>query len=186
MATAYYPGCPTGELPFYVCDPCEDYEPSKIRSVGFVTDAYYATLILTPTSTASWVAGIESEDIIIIPRVIGSLDAPDPETSAGYGDATETILPRLYTAAWRDPNYKDNCNFYNTLKTKTGTYHFIYRTGTQTHITPEVVTIDTRAPITENDQEFVEWNGSVRWRSRVQPCPFDTPADIFECFALQA
>lgn len=185
MATPYYPGCETGELPFYVCDPCEEYEKGRTRSVGFVTDAYFATLLANPSSTEVWVTGIESEDIIIIPKVTGTLDAPDPITGPGYGDDVETILGRDFTLAWRDPNYKSNCNFYNTLLTKNGVYHAIYRTGTQTHVTPETVTIDARAPITENVEDNVEWNGTARWRSRFQPCPFDTPADIFECFALQ-
>lgn len=185
MASPYYPGCPTGELPFYQCDPCENYEKARVRSVAFVTDAYYATLLANPTDTAVWQAGVISEDIIIIPKVVGSLDAPDPLTGPGYGDDVETILGRDYNLIWRDPNYIGNCNFYNTLKKKNGVYHAIYRTGSQTHITEETVTIDARAPVTENIEDNVEWNGNARWRSEVQPCPFETPADIFECFSLQ-
>lgn len=185
MATPYYPGCPTGEIPFYVCDPCGAREKARVRSVGFVTDSYYATLIANPTSVPLWQAGIASEDIIIIPKVVGSLDAPDPLTGPGYGDDVEEILGRDYNLIWRDPNYVDNCNFYNTFKTKRGVYHAIYRTETQTHITAETITPDARAPISETIEDNVEWNGNARWRSDVQPCPFDTPAGIFDCFALQ-
>lgn len=184
MATVYYPGCPTSELPFYQCDPCENYEKSKVRSVGAVTDTYYPTLLANPTSTAVWQAGIESEDIIIIPRVIGSLDAPDPLTGPGYGDDVETILGRDFNLIWRDPNYINNCNFYNTFRKRNGVFHGIYRTGSQTHITPETVVIDARAPITENSEDNVEWNGNMRWRSESQPCPFATPVGIFDCFGL--
>lgn len=185
MAIIYYPGCDTDELPFYVCDPCGGREKARIRSGGFVTDAYYATLAADPTDPEVWRTGIESEDIVIIPKVVGSLDAPDPITGPGYADEVEEVLGRDYTLAFRDPNYVDNCNFYNTLKTKKGIYHAIYRTQTRTHITPETVTIDTRAPIDEAIENNVEWNVSAKWRSDVQPCPFLTPEGIFECFGLQ-
>lgn len=184
MATVYYPDCPTGELPFYQCDPCANYEKGRARSGGFVSDAYYPTLIANPTSTALWQAGIESEDIIIIPKTTGTLDAPDPITGSGYGDDVETILGRDYVLTLRDPNYIGNCNFYNTLRTKNGVFHAIYRTGSQTHITPETVVIDARAPITENTEDNIEWNVTATWRSEVQPCPFVTPVGIFDCFGL--
>lgn len=180
----YYPGCDTDELPDYQCDDCNDYEKGRVRSGGFVTAAYYATLIANPTNIALWQAGINSGDIVIIPKVTGTLDVPDPITGPGYGDDIETILGTDYTLALRDPNYKGNCNFYNTLKRKNGTYHAIYRTGSQTHISDTTVTINTRAPITENLEDNVEWNVSARWRSNDSPCPFDTPEGIFECFQV--
>lgn len=184
MATVYYPGCDTDELPEYQCDPCDDYEKGRIRSVGFVSAAYKATLAANPTSFPTWQAGIESEDIIIIPKVVGALDAPDPITGPGYGDDVETILGRDFTLTWRDPSYKNNCVFYNTLKRKNGQYYALYRTGSQTHITDVTVTIDARAPVTENLEDNVEWNGSAKWRSQDSPCPFDTPDGVFECFGL--
>lgn len=180
----YYPACDTDELPEYQCDPCEDYEKGRIRSVFFVSASYRATLIANPTSIPLWQAGVASEDIIIIPKVVGSLDAPDPITGPGYGDDVETILGRDYTLLWRDPNYKGNCNFYNTLKKQNGKWYPGYRTGSQSHIGEKTVTIDTKAPVTENLEDNVEWNGSAKWRSNEQPCPFDTPATIFECFGI--
>lgn len=184
MATVYYPGCATDELPFYVCDPCNEYEKGRIRSAGYVDKSYYATLMANPTSAAVWQTGINTEKIIIIPRTTGTLDAPDPETGTGYGDDDEEILGTNYTLLFRDPNYKQNCNFYNILAKKKGTYHAIYRTGTQTHVTPKTVTIRPAAPITENIQDNIEWNVSNTWTDTVQPCPFDTPEGIFDCFAL--
>lgn len=184
MATVYYPGCETDELPDYQCDPCQDYEKSRVRSGGVVSSAYKATLAVNPESAALWTAGIESGDIVIIPKVVGSLDAPDPITGPGYGDDLETILGRDFTLTLRDPNYKNNCNFYNTLKKQNGMWHGIYRTGTQTHITDETVTIDARAPITETLEDNVEWNVTMKWRSQNSPCPFDTPDGIFSCFGL--
>ncbi len=185
MATVYYPGCITNELPFYICDPCNGIEQARVRSVAFVTDSYYATLIAAPTDIAVWETGIENEDIIIIPKTSGTLDAPDPIVGPGFGDDVETVLGRDFTLAWSDPNYKQNCNFYNTLLTKNGVYHAIYRTATQTHITAETITPDAKAPVTEPDTDLVVWQGRAKWRSRINPCPFNTPAGIFECFALQ-
>lgn len=184
MATVYYPGCDTDELPEYQCDPCDDYEKGRIRSVGFVSASYKATLAANPQNFTLWQTGIESEDIILIPKVVGALDAPDPITGPGYGDDIETILGRDFTLTWRDPSYKNNCNFYNTLKRKNGQYYAIYRTGSQTHISDVTVTIDARAPVTENLEDNVEWNGSAKWRSQDSPCPFDTPDGVFECFGL--
>lgn len=178
----YYPGCDTDELPDYQCDPCDDYEKGRVRSVAFVSTSYYSTLIANPTSVPVWQSGILSGDIVVIAKVIGSLDAPDPITGPGYGDDVETVLGRDYTLNWRDPSYKNNCTFYNTLKRKS--FYAIYRTGSQTHISDKVATIDTKAPVTENLEDNVEWNGSAKWRSQDNPCPFNTPANIFECFAI--
>lgn len=184
MATVYYPGCDTDELPEHQCDPCDDYEKGRVRSVGFVSVAYRATLIANPDSLPVWQTGIDSGDIIIIPKVVGSLDVPDPITGPGYGDDVETVLGTDFTLLWRDPSYKKNCNFYNTLKRQNGKYYAIFRTGTQTHISDKTVTVNTRNPITENLEDNVEWNGSAKWRSNDNPCPFDTPDGIFQCFGL--
>jgi len=178
----YYPGCDTDELPEYQCDPCNDFEKGRVRSSGFVTAAYKPTIDANPTLTSAWTAGILSGDIIIIPKVIGSLDTPDPITGTGYGNDVEIILGRDFTLSYRDPNYKENCVFYNTLKRQTGKWHSIYRTGTQTHISNETATIDTRAPITENLEDNLEWNVTAKWRGQDQPCPFETPEGVFDCF----
>lgn len=185
MATIYYPGCLTSDLPFYICDPCNGIEQARVRSVFFVSDAYYATLMANPSDPTVWETGIESEDIIIIPRTSGTLDAPDPLVGPGFGDEIETVLGRDFTLVWSDPNYKQNCNFYNTLITKGGVYHVGYRTLSQTHVSLEKVSLDAKAPVTENDSDLVTWQGRAKWRSRVNPCPFDTPVGIFECYALQ-
>ena len=184
MASVYYPGCTTDPVPFYSCDPCATREKSRVRSAFFVTDAYYATLMADPLDIALWQAGIESEDIIIVPKTTGTLEISDPVTGPGYGDDLEEVLGVDFTLNWRDPNYKGNCNFYNTLSKKTGFYHIGYRTGSQTAISTETVSLNVKAPITENLEDNVEWQGRARWRSQEQPCPFDTPEGIFECFAL--
>ena len=184
MPSVYYPGCDTDELPEYQCDECNDYEKGRIRSAGFVSSTYKAALAANPSNVSLWTAGILSGAIIIMPKVIGTLDAPDPITGSGYGDDIETILGRDFTLSFRDPNYKNNCAFYNTLKRKTGKWHAIYRTGSQTHITDETVSIDAKAPVTENLEDNVEWNVSAKWRAQDQPCPFDTPDGVFECVAV--
>lgn len=185
MATVYYPGCVTGQLPFYVCDPCGNIEQARVRSVALVTDDYYSTLIADPTDPEIWQTGIESEDIIVIAKTSGTFEPSDPIVGQGFGNDIETFLGRDFTLTWTDPNYKQNCNFYNTLGTKNGIFHAVYRTSTQTHISPETVTLDASAPVTEPDSDIVVWRGRARWRSRLNPCPFDTPVGIFDCFALQ-
>jgi hypothetical protein len=185
MAYVYYPGCETEEVPFYICDPCEEFENGRVRSVALITASYYPILMANPTSTAVWKSGILSEDIIIIPKVSGTLDAPEPLTGKGYGDDIESNLGRNFTLAWSDPNFKSNCNFYNTIAGKNGVYHVAYRTSSQTSVSTVPVTPDARSPITENIEDNVEWLGSAKWRSRLQPCPFDTPDDIFTCFGLE-
>lgn len=184
MATVYYPTCPTEDLPEYQCDPCGTREKGRVRSAAYIHSSYLATVLANPTSTAVWQAGVTDETIIIIPKVIGSLDTPDPITGPGYGDDDEEVLGTQFNLLFRDPNYKDNCNFYNILKRKKGQYYVAYRTETQTHISTKAVSVGTRAPITETLTDNVEWNVSNRWTDEDQPCPFDTPADIFDCFGL--
>lgn len=184
MATVYYPTCPDEDLAEYQCDPCANREKGKVRSAAYIHTSYLATVQANPTSTAVWQTGIANETIIIIPMVIGSLDTPDPITGPGYGDDDEEILGRQFTLAFRDPNYIQNCNFYNGLKRKKGQYYVAYRTETQTHISTKTVSVDTRAPITETITDNVEWNVTNRWTDEDQPCPFDTPEEIFTCFGL--
>lgn len=185
MATAYYPGCPTEPIPFYQCDECQDYESGSIRSVAFITKTYVPILLADPTNPALWEAGIESEDIYVIPRTIGSLDAPDPDTGDGYGDDEETNLGRVFAVNFRDPNYKKNCAFYNAINERNGFFHIAYRTETQTNISDKPVTPDVKAPIDEAKASIVTWQGRARWRSKKNPCPFDTPVGVFECFSLE-
>lgn len=184
MAQAYYPGCATTPVPFYTCDPCGGIELGKIRSTAFIHRSYYDTLMIDPTDPELWRTGIEEELIYIIPKVIGALDAPDPDTIEGFGDDEESNLGRVFTLTWRDPNYADNCNFYNAINGKNGVYHMAWRTQTKTHISVLPVTPDVKAPVEEGQTSAVTWQGRARWRSMINSCPFDTPVDIFDCFAL--
>lgn len=183
MATPYYPGCPTGDIPFYYCDPCRFKEKARIRSVFLVTAQYKPLFDVNPESTIVWQTGIAGENIIVIPETTGTLEVPDPLTGPGYGDLVETILGSDFTLTWRDPNYIPNCNFYNTIPTKS--FYVGYRTGSTCAISTELATISASASITENIEDDVVWTGRAVWRSLIQPCPFKTPEGIFVCFNLQ-
>lgn len=179
-----YYDCAEDELPEYQCDTCGGREKGRVRSSGVINKAYLPTLLANPSSTLLWTTGIDSGDIVIFSEVIGSLDVPDPIVGPGYGDNVEEVLGTDFTLNIRDPNYITNCTFFNTLKRQRNKWHALYRTSSQTHISDKTVTINTKAPITENLEDNVEWQVSMKWRSLDNPCPFDTPEDVFDCFSI--
>lgn len=176
--SAYYPsGCDT-LIPDHFCDPCETIEQGRIRSVAFIKSSFAFT---DKTSPVQWAAGINSGDIIIIPQTKGTFDGGSEVESPGYGDQATRLTGYNFSAEFSDPNYNENCDFYNAIKNSRA-YKFAYRTSTQTHITDSVVQVIPKNPVGDDINSEVVWSVGVKWSGADLPCPFDTPAGTFECY----
>ena len=180
----YYPSTCEDIIPSHNCDPCADREYGRIRSGFFVHKSYIATLLAGITNPQVWLNGINAGKIIIIPGTNGDLADPSELTGPGYGDQTETLLGYDFQALMVDPNYAENCDFYNALKSSRN-YHFGYRTSSKVHITDKTVTIIPKAPVQNDLTAEVTWNVTVKWSSSEHPCPVDTPEGIFDCYILE-
>jgi hypothetical protein len=181
----YYPDGCDSVVPFHTCDPCAEVETGRIRAVAYVKSSYYATLAANPTSSAVWTTGIESGDITVIPATNGSFDGGTAKDGPGYGDSPTKYMGSEFIVTYRDPNYIDNCDFYNAIKRADDQFHFVYKSETQAHLTEKTVSITPRAPIGENLDDHVVWEVAVKFNQFDSPCPFTAPAVLTECVALE-
>lgn len=175
----YYPsGCDT-IVPDHLCNPCEETEHGRVRSIAFVKKSFAFTDI---TNAVEWQNGIASKDIIIIPEVLGSFDGGSPVEGAGYGDQQTKLNGYNFVLNYKDPNYKLNADFYNALK-YSREFLVAYRTETQTHISTNAASVVPKNPVAEDLTSEVVWDVEVKFSQGDLPEPFDTPAGIFDCFA---
>ena len=174
----YYPDTCDTEVPVHSCDPCAEREFGRVRAVAFIKSGFEFT---DATDQAEWEQAIQDEDVILIPRVHGSLPAPTETEGTGYGDTVNTLLGFEYALQYFDPNYTDNCDFYNALM-RQDTWRFMYKTSTQGHITDATVTIIPKNPVEDDLNSEVVWDVTVKWKDEQHSCPFVFPAAVLECY----
>lgn len=164
-----------------VCDPClVEMEHGGVRGVGLIHKNYIATLKANPTLKAVWVAGVAAGAIFIIPETQGTFDGGAPVEVPGFGDQLTRITGYNFGAAFKDPNFKGNTAFYNSI-IGAGNYHFAWRTETQSRISNKPVAVLPKSPVQEGLQTEVMWDVEIKWFESKQPVPFDTPDGVFVC-----
>jgi hypothetical protein len=174
----YYPsGCDV-ELGEHYCSNCPTPEHARVRSVAFIKSGFEFT---DPTSPTEWQTGIANKDIIIIPETNGSFDGGAEVEGPGYGDQATKLVGYNFSLTYNDPNYKENANFYNTLK-RVNNYRVAYRTESQVHISNNTVSAIPKNPVAEDLTAEVTWNVQVKWADDDLPIPYDVPEGIFTCF----
>jgi hypothetical protein len=178
----YYPtGCDT-EVGNHYCNECADIEHGRVRSVAFIKKDFAFSDQTDPTE---WETGVANGDIIIIPEVLGSFDGGSPVESTGYGDQQSKITGYNFVLTYKDPNYKENADFYNALKNSRN-YKVAWRTETLTHVSDNTVSVIPKQPVTENLTDEVVWDVEVKFSQGNLAEPFATPAGIFACFDYEA
>lgn len=179
----YYPeGC-EAEVPDHICDPCPSPEHGRVRSIAFIKSSFSFTDQSDPTE---WVTGINNRDIIVIPEVLGSFDGGAAVEGPGYGDQSTKVTGYNFSLLFKDPNYRENCAFYNGIKNARN-YKIAWRTETQTHISDNTVSVIPKQPVTEDLASEVVWDVEVKFAQADLACPFDTPPGIFaQCFLVEA
>lgn len=177
--SVYYPTDCEDILPDHICDPCEDIEQGRVRSVAFIKKDFAFN---DPSDAQEWQAGIEAGDIIIIPETKGTYDGGAEVLQPGYGDMIEKLTGYNHQLQYQDPNYKSNCNFYNLIK-NSRQYKFAYRTGSRIHIIDETIQAIPKAPVQEDLATEVVYDVLIKWQSKNLPCHYEMPPGIFDrCF----
>lgn len=174
--SVYYPSGCDALIPEHICDPCEEIELGRIRSVAFIKNTFEFT---DPSDPTEWQAGFASGDIILIPQTKGNFDGGAEVEAPGYGDQATRLTGYNFQAQYQDPNYRLNCNFYNAIK-NSRQYRFAYRTQTQVHITDTTVQVIPKNPVQDDTTTEVVWDVLVKWSGSNLPCPYDVPAGIFD------
>ncbi len=180
MATGYYPTTCNDIVPPHTCDPCLPRESGRVRAVAFIKNSYTFTNV---EDQAEWETAIQNGDVVLIPAVHGALAEASEQMGAGYGDTVETLLGFEFTVTYHDPNYAENCTFYNALM-KTQDYKFMYKSETKGHLTDVTVTVIPKSPIEDDLNSEVVWMVAVKWKDNVHACPFTFPTAVLECYEL--
>jgi hypothetical protein len=183
--TTYTPGCDE-DIPDHICNTCgDDKEGGRVRSIAYIKRSFLATLLVDPANPTIWLQGIASKDIIIIPEVLGSFDGGSPVMGPGYGDSDEELIGYKFGVAYKDPNYKLNAPFYDSIKNSRN-YVVAFRTETQVHIADKTSKAIPKNPVTEDLNSEVVWDVNVSFSQPNVLTPVDTPEGIFECFAYES
>ena len=175
----YYPGCVTTQTD-PVCSDCPSKELGDIRHFAFVRTTFAFTDITDPNE---WAAGINSKDIFVFPFGRGTLEMNE-NLQPGFGDQIETLDGYEFVATISEPNYKDNCNFWNDIK-RSKEWNFAYSTETLIHLSDSIATIIPKAPIAEDKKQSVIWTAIVKFSQEDIPCPSNVPVGTFdECISV--
>ena len=178
MPPGYYPtNCDT-QIPVHACDPCEEKEYGRIRSAGFIHKDF-EFLNGDTTNASEWARGINEGLILLVPATNGEMPEPSEITGPGFGDTTETLIGYEFSAMFNDPNFASNCDFYQALVGNRN-FKFFFRTSSKTYITPVTVTIIPKFKVDNDETSLVLWNVSVKWKSALFPCPFNTPESVLQ------
>lgn len=172
----YYPADCDGTIPDHYCDPCEELEQGRIRSVAYIKKTFAFT---DPSNPVEWQTGFDNGDIILIPQTKGTFDGGAEVTAPGYGDQNTRLTGYNFQVQYQDPNYAQNCNFYNAIK-NSRQYKFAYRTSSKIHIVDYTVQVIPKNPVQDDVNSEVVWDVLVQWSGKDVPCPFDVPPTIFD------
>lgn len=170
----YYPGCADVITP-PVCSDCPDKESAGIRSIFLEKVSHTFTDITDPTE---WNTAICAEDVYVFPYTRGSLEIAE-QMSAGFGDTQEDLDAYEFTLNVFEPNFSDNCDFWNTIK-KSKNFRVGYRTENFIYVSENAALIVPKAPIAEGLNAKVVWNIIFKFTQENIPCPVDIPVGIFD------
>ena len=176
--SVYYPSdsCDGGADYAYNCNPCPTLEYGRIRSIFFKKTSYTFT---DPTNPVEWTSAINSGDVIVLWSTQGSYDGGATSELVGYGDSATINGSTVHTLIFKDPNYAENCDFYNG-KRQSSSWEAGYRTSSKIHFTGAPVTITPKNPVADDDKSIVVWETQLKWTNPDSPCPYATPAGIFD------
>lgn len=173
------PDCET-EIPYHECAPCDPGEYGRIRQAAFVKKSYVFTDI---TDASEWQTAVQNKDVFLIPATHGELAEASPKVGTGYGDIPESLNGYDFQVTFFDPDYIQNCDFYNAL-VGSRDFKLMYKTSSKGHLTNVAVTIIPVAPIADDLNARIEWKVIVKWSDLTHPCPVEV-ADL-SCFNVTA
>ncbi len=177
--SVYYPqsNCGTsGVIPDYSCSDCPELEFGRVSSFAFIANTFSFT---DPTNSAEWDVGIASGDIRVVWQTQGSYDGGTTAENPGFGRQEFSLGSTSHILNFKDPNYKNNCDFYNSIK-YSSSYKGAYVTSSQVHLIDSPITIIPKNPVQDDLKSVVTWDVTIKWAGYDSPCPYDKPDGIFE------
>lgn len=183
MYTIVYPSgtCQDAQPP-YKCTPCPEREKGGVTSVAFIRKGF---TFLDRTDPQEWITGIQSGQIIYIPRTRGSYDGGTPKYGPGYGRRKQRLLGYDYKLQFMDEDFKNNTAFYDAID-ESNDWTFAFFTETLVWFSIEEVTISVKDPVQEDIETDVIWDSEITWFYKNKPLKVAAPVGIAEmCFTLE-
>lgn len=187
MALVYKDCTPVGGIAHY-CDPCDEGEKGRIRSIAFIAKSIASTIV-APWDLTTWLAAVEAETIHIIPQTSGTYDGGTPKEIPGFGDELTKKVGDDYVLTFKDPNYLENIAFYEALEK----LEFIPAWRTETLVSfagagIKGCKVTAKAPVEDDLESIVAWNVEVKWFGESKPVSSATTpiVTLFSCFETDA
>jgi hypothetical protein len=163
------------------CDNCgEETELGGVRSGAFILKAGLAAILANPTTLGVWTTAKTAGNLFIIPNARGTFDGGTPVEGEGYGDQKTRVTGYDYVAVLKDPVYKTNRDFWNSIKGRKDLY-FVFRTETQLHIAEATCSVAPKNPVQEDISTAVVWEVEIKWSQKALMTPLDVPTTLFDC-----
>lgn len=155
-----YKSCTPAVDADHFCNPCDAGEKGRVRSIVLIKKG---TTIASPFTSEAWTALIEAGTVIIIPETSGTFDGGTPKMITGFGDVKEKKIGDDYVLTIKDPNYKENINFWEYAEKET--WNIGFRTETQLMIANADVSITAKAPVEDDLETTITWQIEAKWFS---------------------
>ena len=176
--SVYYPAsnCGGGAIPKYSCNPCPDYEYSRIRSIAFVKNNYSLT---DPSNPTQWNTALSTNNAIVLWSTSGTYDGGTTEEIVGFGDSETINGATTHILTYKDPNVVENCDFYNAIKDSSD-YTVYFRTSSKIWAAGAPVTITPKMPVADDLKGVLTYEVQLKWVSPDLPCGYNIPDGIFD------
>lgn len=158
--------CEAVDLVQHTCQPCDETEGGRIRSIILGKYSAFANVAAfeTAVSTAAAIQeAIAAGSLVIIPRTSGTASS-EPNTGEGYGDEDERLLGYTRTIEYQDPAYKDNGDFYEAAET--APWYLAYRTESLLHVAQATARLRATDPVDADLTSNVTWNGTLTYKTK--------------------
>ena len=163
-------------IPDYVADDCGDIENGRVRHL--ILKKKTAT-ITDPSSVSEWQGLIASGDALVIKNVRGSYDGGVVVESTGFGDSPAMLTGRNHVLTYMDYTVKSNVSFYNEFAKASNNYNVFFATESLIWGQSTGIQLASTLPITDNLQEGINFNVTVKWAEMEMPTPYNSPSALF-------
>lgn len=200
MTIVYKKCAPDGEIPEYMCDPCETGELGRVRGAAYIDKSLKD--LIDAESTTPGVKNIESKSwwetqilaglIKVIPTTRGTYDGGTSNMVTGFGDRREVKSSKTHSLVFNDPNHKGNDDFYQAIEDNAENYFIAWRTDTELRVSKETLTnVDAQDAVEEDLDSIVTWQVTNTWdqkgsKKNVPIYNLGDVKDVFNCIDKEA
>lgn len=170
-----YNRCDDITIPDYVCDPCENIESGRVRSLCLLKKG---TTLPDPLTLQAIEILIAQGKMWVFPDTNGTFDGGTPKMVTGYGDLKDKLIGYDYSLVVRDPNYIGNRDFMQAVE-NIEDWNIAFRTETKLAVVMDDCTITVKNPVEESIDTDVVWSLDVKWFSKNKPELLSYPAGLF-------